>query len=670
METNMPDSRVAAFDPKPRNQSNESHHRGGDNGVEVALSSIQPGELGQSTGAEAEPLLERQSNDEPSIPLNSLLAATSSGLSPIINWNAGSRAKIRTTLGGNRPPLSLGAAKLVPPTPEPMSPLVDLRTSDTPKPKDVLTDASTVAPANQSPTQSEKKPVAEYEQPDEADSEHFYSDPEPGDAYEQMENLEDHTTESTSDGGVMINLEGQGNGSGQESGEIFDVPEHKITEAVVTQDIIAEGEDVASEPELCQGYENSTESGKEAHEDDQRDAMMDYSASDQVPNTTRNLQNTYEAPQKLQPRFLADLNPEDLKLQLRYFHTVQASRDRKLVDMSLPVQCLVCGKAGHMSDYCDALTCATCGNHKDHFTRNCPSTRKCEKCCERGHSRSNCPYKVPRLTTSKLECDLCQRIGHTEDDCELLWRTSGRTWESDVPSYSLRLYCYECGNAGHLGNECPSRHPRKPMGSSTWSARAVKSNSGSVPVGLSARTRARQSQPIEIIDDSDDERANFYRPRIPPPIRSGQIRVANSTFSRPNDANRPNERPPSTKQSYDSFRPQAYPSVDRNQGRPLGDHYQPQQQRRRSRSPGRDRYDRRDAQRRPVVDLDRDRYYGYRMGDGAGDSPPPSASFQPPVPKGKPPNKKVKKSKKLADKANVYRPLPSAAQQAWKKGRT
>ena len=667
----MTASRTAAFDRKRPEISNEGQHQGNDNGDEVPLSSIQPEELVQSASpnAEAERLMDRESDDEPRILLHNLRAAASSGLTPLMNWNAGSKAKIRTTLGGNRPPLSLGAAKLAPVTPEPTSPLVSPGTSDSQKPKDVLIDSSTLPPANRSPVQSDRKSGAEYQQPDDADSEHFYSDPEPGDAYQQMGSLEEDAADSTSDGGVMINIEGQENGSGQESGEISDDPKHNMNEAVVAQDIVADDEKVASEPEVFEGGEYNTESEKEAHEDDQRDAMMDYSASDQVPKATMNMENTHKAPQKLQPRFLADLSPEDLKLQLRYFYIVQASRDRKLVDMSLPVHCLVCGKIGHMSDYCDALTCATCGNHKDHFTRNCPSTRKCEKCCERGHSKHDCPYKLPRLTTSKLECDLCQRIGHTEDECELLWRTSGRTWESDLPSYSLRLYCYECGNAGHLGNECPSRNPRKPMGSSTWSARAAETNSGSVSVGISVRARAQQNQPIEIIDDSDDDRANFHRPRIPPPVRSGQIRVANTTFSRPNDTHRSNERPPSMKQSYDSFRPQAYPSVDRNQGRPLGDHYQ-YQQRRRSRSPGRDRYDRRDAQRRSVVEMDRDRYYGYRMTDGTGDSPPPTPSSQPPLPKGKPPNKKVKKNKKLADKANVYRPLPSAAQQAWKKGRT
>ena len=667
----MTDSRTAAFDRKLPDQADESQQMGDDDHNKVAIPSLRSEGLAKPAGsnAEPEPLSNGQSNHDPQTSSSSLRAANSSGLTPLMNWNAGSKAKIRTTLGGNRPPFSFASAKITLVTSEPTSPSVDPGTSDFQKSEVVLTDTPMIPPANVTSTQSDRVAGAERVQSDDGDSRHFYSDPEPGQAYQQMESLQPEATESTSDGGVMINVEGPENSSGQESGEISDNKEHEMNEVITAQEVVEVDENVASKLELIEGDEYDTHSEEEAHDIDQRDALIDYSASDQIPNTTGKLENTYEAPPKLQPRFLADLGPEDFKLQLRYFYVVQANRDLKLVDMNLPVHCLVCGKAGHISDYCNALTCATCGIHREHFTRNCPRTKKCEKCSERGHSKYDCPYKLPRLSTSKLECDLCQRIGHTEDECELLWRTSGRTWESDLPSFSLRLYCYECGNAGHLGNECPSRNPRKPMGSSTWSARAAKIDSGIASTGISVRGRAPRNKPIEITDDSDDDRANFYRPRIPPPARSGQIRVADSTFSRPNDTNRPFDRTSSMKQSYDSFRPPSYPSGDRNQGRPLGDHYQPQQ-RRRSRSPARNRYDLRDTQRRSVVEIDRDRHYGYRMTDGAGDSPPPPASSQPPLPKEKPPGKKLKKNKKVASKANVYRPLPSAAQQAWKKGKT
>ena len=671
------DSRTAAFGRKRTYQSVDDGHQS--NGEE-SISTTSPRDakklrasLNASDGLSS--IANEQLDGVAQSPSHRCQTSKSSGLAPAINWNTASKATIRTTLTGSRPSVTLGQARPVPATLEP-TPRVNVPEASEPSRAASLSTAASLTPeTDQSPGEIDMKREAQLEVQSLDESEHFYSDPEPGEAYEKLEDQHNDAGDSTSDGGVMINLQDQGFSEEHESGEISEDSRPELNQALEFQNVAKAIEEPNSEQGTSQQGAKSYRIDDKGDDHNEIDAVMEYSASKQVPDVEEKLHGTDTVKQQLQPRFLADLDLEDLKLQLRYFYISQTNRDPKLVDLNLPVRCLVCGKAGHTSEYCKTLTCATCGVYKEHFTQNCPRTRKCEKCSERGHGSATCPYKIPRLTTSKLECDLCQRIGHIEDECELLWRTSGRTWESDLPTFTIRLYCYECGNSGHLGNECPSRNPRKPLGSSTWSARASKTTSTIAPVGISIRGRAESHRPIEIIDDSEDDRANFYRRRVPPPARSGHIRVAASTFSPPNNGSfRAFDTVPSRTETYHMPRPVPYTAGDHSQGRTHPDHYQPQP-RRRSRSPVRARYDQRDAKRFPMDETYMDRDVRYRGYDGGGDSPPPPVQTQqqPPLPIGKPPGKKGKKMKKGAantSKANFYRPLPSAAQQAWKKGRT
>ena len=158
------------------------------------------------------------------------------------------------------------------------------------------------------------------------------------------------------------------------------------------------------------------------------DAMMVYSDSNQVTNVIKHGDPPLARAdsQKRKPTILSDLQHDELKLQLRYFYTTK-SPDK--VDPSNPVRCLVCAHEGHMAEVCSTLTCAVCGEYDSHFTKDCTQVKRCWKCRERGHQASDCPRKVRPVDRRGVVCDLCQRIGHIEDDCELLWRTSGRPWE-------------------------------------------------------------------------------------------------------------------------------------------------------------------------------------------------------------------------------------------------
>ena len=260
------------------------------------------------------------------------------------------------------------------------------------------------------------------------------------------------------------------------------------------------------------------------------DAMMIYSNSNPVLETRE-----YGRPpsaradiERQVPRLLSDLNADELKLQLRYFYI---TRSPDSVDPSNPVRCLVCAQIGHMADACNTLTCAICGKYDQHFTKDCARVKRCGKCRERGHPTSECSRILRSGHGPPVICDLCQRSGHIEDDCELIWRTSGRPWESDLEDSSIRLGCYECGRSGHLGNDCPTRRPRKGLGTSSWSLNGTSRLSMGSGGGIMIKGRAAQQKAMAL-DESDDDAANFLRPKVPEPNRKGQIHVAAQSFSR------------------------------------------------------------------------------------------------------------------------------------------
>lgn len=394
--------------------------------------------------------------------------------------------------------------------------------------------------------------------------------------------------------------------------------------------------------------------GKDSSEDD--DAMMRYSKSEQIATdeAERNEKATTVSTSH-EARILADLSLQDLNAQLRYFHT---SKIRDEVDGETPVRCLVCAKEGHMAGLCEYLTCSTCGAFNQHTTHACPTRAKCGKCREQGHDKGHCPYKLRKMPVHEIVCDLCERNGHIEEDCELIWRTSGRPSESELAPANVRLSCYECGHSDHLGNNCPSRKPSKPTGTSTWDG-----NRGSVSIKstreIKIKGKATQQNPINL-DDSDDERANFYRPRIsvPGPVRKGQIRIITDKRESPVCGPTGNERQAYTGRRHDSFA-HVNDTYRQDEAR------QPHQQ---YRDRGRGDWRAGDGQEHATGYGDL-RYKKYRPNERRSRSPryrdyagyAGEISRPPPRPE---PRAEHHDRRPPADK-NVYRPMPSAAQNAW-----
>ena len=477
---------------------------------------------------------------------------------------------------------------------------------------------------------------------------------------------------SESDKGVILNLD-YGNQDSSSISEYEDVrpnanseekdeevssrPDEKvITRRVLDTELVDDGINESYGRTASNSDIESTDSSMDSEDQSQDgDAMMEYSNSERVfADADESGQNRTTAvlPPSKTASILADLSPQDLNAQLRYFHT---TKRREEVDGNTPVRCVVCAIEGHMARSCESLTCSSCGAFNKHTTQACPNIAKCGKCREQGHEESNCPYKLKRLPRHEIVCDLCQRSGHMEDDCELVWRTSGRPWESDLAHENVRLSCYECGHSGHLGNDCPSRKPHKAMGTSTWDG-----SMGPVSIKptqeIKIKGKATRQNPINL-DDSDDERANFYRPRVslPEPVRRGQIRIVTGRHESPVYEPPWSDRP-------------GYTEYQRGSSIPIGDTYRDHDARQSYQQYG----DRGRSNWRAVDGPDYAgdlRYSDHVPHEGRSRSPPyrdqkgyaGGSSWPSP----RPARRAEQPDRRPRTEANVYRPMPSAAQNAW-----
>ena len=257
-----------------------------------------------------------------------------------------------------------------------------------------------------------------------------------------------------------------------------------------------------------QDQTTETQPSKEPSPAEQTDAMMEYSNSApamesqamEAPRTTRgdtsnqpNLgHETAPSPQVADegppPTILtlAQLTPDDLRLQLRYFYP---ARHPSTVPATDPVRCLACGVPGHARRACPELTCGHCGARDEHPSVLCPTLARCPRCAARGHAPPNCPHALRPDNLAVRDCALCGHDGHAEAACERVWRAAPPSFARPPlpPPPRVRRSCHECGAAGHLGNDCPRRRPGKPPASSSWSDARVPPVA---PPSVPARPRA------------------------------------------------------------------------------------------------------------------------------------------------------------------------------------
>ncbi|MCJ1307659.1 hypothetical protein MMC25_001306 [Agyrium rufum] len=432
---------------------------------------------------------------------------------PTVNWNIGTRAVIRTSLGGNRK-RKLDDVRAKSPTET-----VDDAMGKSDRIEEVVENL-VKSPKTKSPTShgshvkedrsklpSHGSPQARIASPTTSPTD---SDSEEGEV-----------SESEEDGEVLINVQSEAEDYQPGSGEVSESGEGSEHSASMS----------GSEEDISRAMEAEINEQEDA--EDEKDAIMDISNSNGQSRRYSQLKPSMAAspadPTTMMTVTpvassctLAELNADDLELQLRYFYPTNTPEEVNPSDLA---RCLTCKASTHLSSSCPNLTCSHCiSTGGKHFADSCPQTTRCQKCHERGHKHTSCPYKLARIVDREVTCDMCHLIGHFEQDCELRWRTSGRPWEMDFSSLRIRLSCYECGLLGHLGNDCPRRAPRKVLGSSSWTTKGifrgvagshqVKSlrprvqeagGAGMAIKGMAKRTEAMGSQDFITIDDSDED---------------------------------------------------------------------------------------------------------------------------------------------------------------------
>ncbi|KAL9608365.1 MAG: hypothetical protein Q9167_006794, partial [Letrouitia subvulpina] len=384
---------------------------------------------------------------------------------------------------------------------------------------------------------------------------------------------------------------------------------------------------------LMERLEESEQARNSRSESRTADLMMTYSNSEAALSNMRS-QST-----SARPRVLADLDSHDLKMQLRYFYITKEPED---VDRNNLIRCLVCAQEGHMAPECTRFVCTVCNSKGKHFTKDCP-TLECSTCHEPGHNNGDC-HLVSESAQRNATCKLCKRKGHVQRSCELLWRTAPPPWKTNTMSRFVRLECYECGNGGHLGNDCPTRRPRKPMGSSTWTFWHQKGDSQAKddthirgrakqePTGASISIKGRAKRQLSSFAE-DEEWAGLPSPTVARPGPPRRINIAAGTgqsvaISRVERANLPSP----TNEEPNQYRGRDHDSTGYGVYR------------RRSVSPRR-------------VDFGASR--GYRGGYAPYPHQPPLP--QEPLPFRLHPQSSAQQSKP----AETYHPMPSAARNAW-----
>ncbi|KAG2369823.1 hypothetical protein BDR07DRAFT_318627 [Suillus spraguei] len=177
--------------------------------------------------------------------------------------------------------------------------------------------------------------------------------------------------------------------------------------------------------------------------------------------------------------YIEYLDYEDRKAPglIRYFDT-EAEEDAQTKPSRFV--CKNCGAEGEHKTYeCPIQVCLTCGARDEHSTRSCPISKTCYTCGMKGHinKMQTCPNRFSRSRLAPDMVDCCGRCAskaHKMNECPTLWRIYQYVTDEDrVKIMQTReekkklgfgkggegyiaseLCCYNCGNTGHLGDDC------------------------------------------------------------------------------------------------------------------------------------------------------------------------------------------------------------------------
>lgn len=142
----------------------------------------------------------------------------------------------------------------------------------------------------------------------------------------------------------------------------------------------------------------------------------------------------------------------ELRGEGRYFGVTDPSSGTTINNLqSMGPLCANCHKRGHIRAKCKTVVCHKCGVVGDHYETQCPTTMICSKCGNKGHMAANCTNKNKK----RQYCNGCDSFNHTDDTCPSIWRSYLTLPSTDNESVLPVMYCYNCGDKYHYGDECP-----------------------------------------------------------------------------------------------------------------------------------------------------------------------------------------------------------------------
>lgn len=223
---------------------------------------------------------------------------------------------------------------------------------------------------------------------------------------------------------------------------------------------------------------------------------------------------------------------EELELRLRYYPGLPSHTPF----------CVACTSLGHNAASCQEAKCKFC--HEEHFTYQCPSRQRCEKCKQLGHAKRSCKEKLAIAPGEGfMECAFCEGQDHEENNCTELWQTYHPKIGSTKKVKQLPIFCYCCGAQGHYGSDCGLADPKVPP-SETWTtayaSMYLDSESSELPIVDKNPPPPEDSKPIIpgrsikpqshiIFEESDDEGETFLRaPAASASAGAGAVKSAKS----------------------------------------------------------------------------------------------------------------------------------------------
>lgn len=209
-------------------------------------------------------------------------------------------------------------------------------------------------------------------------------------------------------------------------------------------------------------------------------------------------------------------SPDELELRQRYYPGLP----------SRTPFCLACASLGHSTAGCPEAKCKFCQD--EHFTYQCPSRQRCEKCKQLGHNKSSCKEKLAVAPGEGfMECAFCEGQDHEENNCTELWQTYRPRTGPTKKVKQLPIFCYCCGAQGHYGSDCGLADTKVPP-CETWTAAYASmyldSESSELPIAdknppppppedskpiIPGRSIKPQSHII--FEESDDDGETFFR---------------------------------------------------------------------------------------------------------------------------------------------------------------